>query len=88
MTTGPHLIPLDAFNRTIGGLETDFAVRAVAERPVRAARAATQGKGNLAREIIFVAVSIHQFDNTVRIVNPQGAVLADRNRHLRHEASG
>jgi hypothetical protein len=83
-----RLFSLDAFDRAIGGLEADFAVRAIAKWPIRAARAATQGKGNLARQVVFIAVSIHEFNNAIGIVDPQRAVLADSNRNLGHETSG
>jgi hypothetical protein len=79
---------LAGLDRAIGRLEADFAVRAIAEWPVRAPRAATQGKGNLASKVVFIAVSIHEFDHTIGIVDPQWAVLANCNRNLRHEASG
>ena len=61
---------LAGFDGAVGRLEADFAMGAIAEWPVRASSAATQGKSNPASQVVFVAVNIDDFDNTVGDVNP------------------
>jgi hypothetical protein len=75
-------------DRAVGRLEADLAVRAIAEWPVGAPCTSAKGKGNLACEVVSIAVSIDDFNQTIRIVDPEWTVPADSNRNLRHEASG
>jgi hypothetical protein len=86
--TGLERIRLDVLDRAVRRLEANFAVRAITERPVCAPPAATQGKGNFASQVVFIAVNIDDFDNPVGIVDPQRAIGADSNLNLRHETSG
>src|SRR5271169_7268241 len=70
----------------IGRLEGDL-VAAVAERAVGGSAAATEGERGLPRQVVFVALGVHHFDNAVGIVYAQRTVVAHRNRDLRHETS-
>src|SRR5208282_3608024 len=70
----------------IGRLEGDL-VTAVAERAVGGSAAAAEGERSLPRQVVFVALGVHHFDNAVGIVYAQRTVVAHLNRDLRHETS-
>lgn len=63
-------IPLTFLDRAVRRLKTNFSMRAIAEGPVRARPTATERKGDLARQVVFIAVNIDNFHDTIGIVDP------------------
>src|SRR5579885_1870268 len=84
----PTLLLLTLFSflhRQLGGLETDAAVSAIAERLVDGTAAAAKREGGLAGQIVFIPVDINQFDRALRSLDAERAIRTHGNFHLSHK---
>ena len=73
---------LPDFDRRIGGLERNLVVSSIAEWTVGGSAAAAKGEPSLARQVVLVAIGVHEFDNAVGILDSQRTVLPHHDRDL------
>src|SRR5947199_80233 len=72
---------------SFGRLKAHLAMGSVAKRLIDRSPATAQRERRFARQIVFVSVSIHQFNRTFRGFNSIRTVFPDSNFDRRHASS-
>lgn len=75
---------LHGFDHAVWSLKGDPIVTAIAKWTVGGSSASTERESRLPGRIVFIAIRVEQFDETIRVFHTQWPVLAHRNLNLPH----
>jgi len=78
----PELLLLFGTNGGFGGLKTNFGMSAVTEGFVDAGSASAKREAGLGGEGIWIAVDVHDFDESFRIFDAIGAIRTNDYSYL------